>query len=63
MRSSSSTSKTKSTYEKKKRTPSFVCEIPLRVTRRQEQILEARFEAGRQMYNAVLGEAKNRLAL
>ncbi|MCL6632143.1 MAG: transposase [Alicyclobacillus herbarius] len=63
MRSSSSTSKTKSTYEKKKRTPSFVCEIPLRVTRRQEQILEARFEAGRQMYNALLGEAKNRLAL
>jgi hypothetical protein len=35
-----------------------VCEVPLRVTRRQERTLEARFEAGRQIYNALLGEAK-----
>jgi len=40
-----------------------VCEVPLRVTRRQERTLEARFEAGRQIYNALLGEAKKRLAL
>ena len=63
MPSSSSTSKIKKTSSKQERTPSFVCEIPLRVTRRQEQILEARFEAGRQLYNALLGEAKKRLAL
>ncbi|MHB1611911.1 MAG: hypothetical protein ACYCT0_09510 [Sulfobacillus sp.] len=30
----------------RQKTPSFVCEVPLSVTRRQERILEARFEAG-----------------
>ena len=40
-----------------------MCEVPLRVTRRQERTLEARFEAGRQMYNALLGEARKRLSL
>ncbi|RIV18376.1 transposase [Alicyclobacillaceae bacterium I2511] len=63
MLSSSNTSKAKKTSNKREHTPSFICEIPLRVTRRQEQILEARFEAGRQLYNALLGEAKKRLAL
>jgi len=58
-----STSKIKNTSSKKERTPSFICEIPLRVTRRQEKKLESRFEAGRQLYNALLGEAKRRLAL
>ncbi len=58
---SSSTSKTKKTSKCK--TPSFVCEIPLQVTRHQERILETRFEAGRQLYNALLGEATKRLAL
>lgn len=33
------------------------------MNRKQEKILLARFEAGRQMYNALLGEAKRRLAL
>jgi len=60
---SSSTSKTKNTSNKKERTPSFICEIPLRVTRQQEKKLEFRFEAARQLYNALLGEAKRRLAL
>jgi len=59
--SSNNTSKTKKTSKSK--TPSFVCEVPLRITRRQEQILNARFEAGRQMYNALLAEAQKRLAL
>src|SRR5260221_9423279 len=31
------------------RTPSFVCEVPLRVTRPQERILLARLEAARQV--------------
>ena len=61
LRLSSSTSKTKKTS--KNTTSTFVCEVPLRVTDRQERILEARFEAGRQLYNALLGEAKKRLAL
>jgi hypothetical protein len=40
-----------------------VCEVPLRVTRCQERTLEVRFEAGHQLYNALLGEATKRLAL
>ena len=48
---------------KRRRTPSFTCEIPLRVTRRQEKKLDARFEAAWQLYNALLSEAKRRLAL
>ena len=47
----------------KSKTPSFVCEIPLRVTRKQEKILNARFEASRQFYNAMLGEGLRRLNL
>jgi putative transposase len=47
----------------KKRTPSFVCEIPLRVTPAQERALLARFEAARQVYNACLGEARRRVRL
>jgi hypothetical protein len=47
----------------KSKTPSFVCEIPLRVTRKQEKVICARLEAGRQMYNALLGEALRRLKL
>jgi putative transposase len=47
----------------KKRTPSFVCEIPLRVTPAQQRTLLARFEAARQVYNACLGEARRRVRL
>src|SRR5258706_14047885 len=39
-------------------TPSFVCEVPLRVSRTQERTLLARLEAARQVYNACLGEAR-----
>ncbi|MFC4770162.1 hypothetical protein [Effusibacillus consociatus] len=61
MRLSSSTSKTKSMSKRK--TPSFVCEIPLVVTRKQERVLNTRFEAARHMYNALLCEAMKRLRL
>jgi putative transposase len=47
----------------KKRTPSFVCEIPLRVTPAQQRTLLARFEAARQVYNACLAEARRRVRL
>src|SRR5215472_9642067 len=46
-----------------KRTPSFVCEVPLRVGPREERILLARLEAARQVYNACLGEARKRVQL
>lgn len=49
--------------EPRKRTPSFICEIPLTVSLAAERVLLVRLEAGRQMYNACLGEAKRRLAL
>ncbi|MCY0893247.1 MAG: transposase [Acidibacillus sp.] len=58
---SNSTSKTKKMSKCK--TPSFVCEIPLCVTQKQEQTINARLEAGRQFYNALLGEAMRRLNL
>lgn len=46
-----------------RRTPSFVCEVPLRVTPAQQRTLLARLEAARQLYNACLGEAKRRVGL
>src|SRR5260370_12102589 len=45
------------------RSRSFVCEVPLRVSRAQERILLARLEAARQVYNACLGEARTRVRL
>ncbi len=44
-------------------TPSFVCEVPLQVLPSQEPVLQTRFEAARQCYNALLGEALRRLRL
>lgn len=44
-------------------TPTFVTEIPLRVTPAQETTLNKRFEAARNVYNACLGEALKRLDL
>src|SRR5215469_8913350 len=44
-------------------TPSFVCELPLRVNCAQGRILVARLEAARQVYNACLGEARRRVRL
>src|ERR1051326_4764825 len=47
----------------RKRTPSFICELPLRVTPAGERVLLARLEAARQVYNACLGEARRRVGL
>src|SRR5215831_20421398 len=46
-----------------KRTPSFVCEVSMRVSAAQERTLLARLEAARQVYNACLGEARKRVQL
>lgn len=46
-----------------KRTPSFVCEVPLHVSVSQERLLLRRFENARQVYNACLSEAKRRVTL
>lgn len=45
------------------KTSSFVTEIPLVTTSKDLAVLAARLEAGRQLYNAVLSEGKNRLQL
>ena len=55
--------RTRSAADPPKRTPSFVCEVPLRVSRAQERTLLARLEAARQVYNACLGEARRRVRL
>lgn len=46
---------------KKIKTPSFVTEFELLVNSQAEKELDARFQAGRQLYNAVLGEAVARV--
>src|SRR6516164_4675531 len=46
-----------------RRTPSFVCEVPLQVNPAQERTLLARLEAARQVYNACLGQASRRVRL
>lgn len=43
--------------------PSFILELPLVVNPHESKVLSVRFEAGRQLYNAVLGEALRRLDL
>ena len=45
------------------RTPSFVCEVPLRVPSHEERVLLARLQAARALYNACLGEALRRWRL
>ncbi|MDF5721590.1 MAG: transposase [Rhizonema sp. PD37] len=47
----------------KKRTPSFITEIPLKVNSTQESELLSKFEASRQLYNACLGEVMYRMQL
>src|SRR5260370_9596280 len=47
----------------RRRTPSFVCEVPLRVGPAEEQALRARLQAARALYNACLGEARRRRGL
>lgn len=44
-------------------TPSFVLELPLVLSRRQERTALGRLEAARRLYNAVLGEALRRQRL
>ncbi len=44
-------------------TPSFITEIPLKVDSKLESILNARFQAARQLYNACLNEALLRMEL
>jgi putative transposase len=44
----------------KKTTPSFVLELLVVVSGAQDRELQARFQAGLQLYNAVLGEAEKR---
>jgi len=44
-------------------TPSFVSEVPLRVSPAEERVLLARLEAARALYNACLGEALRRWRL
>ncbi|TAN40689.1 MAG: hypothetical protein EPN24_04435 [Candidatus Methanoperedens sp.] len=47
----------------KSETPSFVLELPLNTNPMQESTILIRLEAGRQLYNACLGEALKRLDL
>lgn len=48
---------------KRSKTPSFILELPLKVSRKQEKELLSRLESARQLYNAILGEAKKRVNL
>jgi len=45
----------------KKRTPTFLLELPLQVTTGQAKRLYAHLEAARQLYNAILSEGQRRL--
>lgn len=47
----------------KSKTPSFILELPLKTTPVQESTILVRLEAGRQLYNACLGESLKRLGL
>src|SRR5215467_13138811 len=49
--------------QRPKRTPSFVCEVPLRMRPREEHTLLARLEAARQVGATCLGEARQRVRL
>ena len=44
-------------------TPSFILELPLKVTSLDESIILTRFDIGRQVYNACVGESLKRLNL
>ena len=47
----------------KSSTPSFILELPVKTDDSQARILQKRFEAARQIYNACLGESMRRLNL
>jgi hypothetical protein len=52
---------TEQSQEARKRTPTFLLELPLQVSAGQAARLRAHLEAGRQFYNAVLSEGQRRL--
>jgi len=45
------------------KTPSFITELPLKTTSVHESAILVRLDTGRQLYNACIGEALNRLGL
>ncbi len=45
------------------KTPSFITELPIIVCSQSDRELRSRFQAGRQLYNACLGEAMTRVKL
>ncbi len=49
--------RTSSSRSGSEHTPSFTCEVPLRVAAAEAHILNVRLEVARQVYNACLGEA------
>src|SRR5262252_2969573 len=49
------------TTQARKRTPTFLLELPLQVTSGQAKRLRAHLEAARQLYNALLSEGQRRL--
>src|SRR5215471_12657101 len=49
------------TTEPRKRTPTFLLEVPLHVTASQAKRLRAHLEAARQLYNAILSEGQRRM--
>ena len=52
---------TEQSKERKKRTPTFLLELPLQINESQAARLRAHLEAGRQFYNALLSEGQRRL--
>ena len=61
LRTTARKSKTRKSPKDKK--PAFVLELPLVANPHESRVLAVRFEAGRQLYNAVMGEALRRLDL
>src|SRR5258708_6154922 len=55
------TGSTKEAREARKRTPTFLLELPLLVNASQAKRIRGHLEAGRQLYNAVLSEGQRRL--
>jgi hypothetical protein len=61
MRKKQKPSPTEQAAEARKKTPTFLLEVPVRVTAAQAKRLRAHLEAARQFYNAVLSEGQQRL--
>src|SRR6266571_3561517 len=53
--------KPKSEKEPRRKTPTFLLELPLRVNEEQAKRIRGHLEAGRALYNAVLSEGQRRL--